>query len=73
MSPWRRSPTETQSGRTKLLGDRCIEKADPNSTSITTMHPPTRDTSLVTPQNEFVSKPLSAFRDADLELDDVEI
>lgn len=56
-----------------MLRDRRVEKADPNSASVTAMNPPTTDAPFMTLRNDFIPQPLDAFRKADLELDDVEI
>lgn len=56
-----------------MLGDPCIEKANPDPAAVTAMHPPTTNALIVAPQYEFVAKPLDASRDADVKLHDMEI
>jgi len=55
----------------KAIRNRSVKKPNPNLASITATNPPTAEAALVAPQTEFVAEPLGAFRDADLELDDV--
>lgn len=73
MTPRRRSEAETPGRPAEAIRDRSIEKPDPNPASITTTNTPTTDAVFVAPQHEFIAEPLGAFRDADLELDEVKI
>lgn len=57
----------------ETVRDRGIGKADPDPASIAAKNTPTTDAPFMTPQNEFIAEPLDAFRDANLELDDVRI